>query len=216
LIAASNREIAIGRGLVLAILIALACDPPAPPPAPFYEQTFSEVCEGVPCGWEQISGTPGDVVFERTIHSSVGGITLRGNGTSVRGPAGERGPVTFRTGTLEALVAARCDVGNSLLFEVVVEASNQDGGTSDTVDVLEGRVTPAPDWTRPEAGNPALLTARTALVPGSPFSSMGEISARVIAITVTKTGGGSCTIDRVVLDEFGTTGERPSSTCDSR
>jgi hypothetical protein len=213
---ASNGELALGRCLVLAILVALACDPPTPPPPPFYEQTFSEVCDGVPCGWEQVSGTPGDVVFERTIHSNVGGITLRGNGTSVRGPAGDTGEITFTMGTVEALVAARCDVGSSILFQVIVEATGTDGGMPGQVDVLEGRVTPAPDWTQPEAGNPALLTARTALVPGSPFNSGTVVSARVVAITLTKTGGGSCTLDRIVLDEFGTTADRPSSTCDSR
>jgi hypothetical protein len=212
---ASHRELVAGRGLVLAILVALACDPPTPPPAPFYEDEFDVECDGLPCGWEQVGGAPGDVVFERTIHSTVGGITLRGSMTTVRGPASQPSPVTFQMGTIEAQLAARCDVGNSLVVQVVVEAVGRDGGPSGVLDVVEGRVTPAPDWTEPEAGNPSILTARTALMPLSPFGGAAEFEARVVAVTLSKTGAGSCTIDRIALDEVGTTQDRPASACES-
>ena len=81
-----------------------------------------------------------------------------------------------------------------------------DPGVSDT---MEGRGTPPPDW----VGETVVpLTASMALDSRSPFGSTAQQTLRITGLTITKTGSGECSIDRIVIDQVAFT-EEPQPGC---
>jgi hypothetical protein len=181
---------------------ASGCKDPRLPTPHLYEESFEARCGGRVC-WEQVSGPEGSAVFGPTIHSAVGGVTLRGVGATIRGPAGDARRTNFLGGGLEIHMAARCDVGDSLLVQLVVQDARPDGGG--VVDSFDGRVSPTSDFGPAAAGNPAVLTGTMSFDPGSPFGMGAPFEARVSSILITKSGRGNCTIDRIVVDDIGET-----------
>ncbi len=191
------------RLAMLLITVMIACNEPRAADSFLWEETFEEVCDGLPCDWVRVGGAPEDVRYVTTsFHPGEHGIALSGDG-SVRGPGGESMPATFAIGTLEARVVGRCDAGAGVDIEVGLEmAAGLDGGGG------FDNTTPAtvflPDsWA--EASTSIPITSASAFVDGGVGAPMmfGTTDLRITSVLLTMNGPGTCEIAEIIIDDTG-------------
>ncbi len=174
-----NRRSLLGTQAVLfvVVLAAVACDPDRV--THFYEEHFEGICYtdgGVEpfCGWERSSGEPGQATLVETVHPGEHALQLTGNVT-VRGPGSN---AISSGGNLVLRIAVRCDLGSTLMSDVVV---NDTTGSR----TFSNSLIASPEW------------AETC-----GFLGRGSLSnARIVAFVFTKTGSGSCEMSDIVVDE---------------
>lgn len=191
---AGRRSTAPGLRLLLGlVLAALACTPGSRPPR-LLNESFEEVCDGLPCGWSRLEGPAEAARYVSTWHPGEHGLALEGE-VSVAGPPGETRDASLQFGSLQVRMAARCDPGAVLTLSVA--AQTVDGAIADT---LRGRVSPDGDW---HELTTVTVTAGTALadggLTGGPFG--GSVTIDILGITLRKSGPGVCTIDHLELDD---------------
>lgn len=170
--------------VLLALLLAMmACAPEDEPPR-FYREDFETLCDGVPCGWQRIVGDEDQAVWVETVHPGEHGLRLTGNVT-VRGPGTMDVDEPVVAAALSARVAARCDSGSTLRFDIVLADSLGTQSTSSTAH------SPPAEW-----GEPLVFWPSPVPEPAS-----GTLS-RVVAIGITKAGAGACEISDIAIDDL--------------
>ena len=196
-----RTEQRLHRWVLLGIFGALACgDGPEPPPNRILLERFETTCGDLPCGWSQVAGDPGDARYVSTFHPGEHALALSGSDVVAKGPGGAADGAQILFGSLQARIAARCDAGNTLVVRVVLNSS-PDGGPV-TYDELEGRFSPPTGY-----GSASMITLTAASTlndggfGGGPFGSF--LPVEVVAITVSKTGSGTCEIGEIIIDDIG-------------
>lgn len=186
----STRALQLALGALLGVL---ACSP-GDGPTRLFQESFEDVCDGMPCGWSRLDGDTGAARHVSTWHAGEHGIELEGE-VAVAGPSGATRSALLQFGSLQARMAARCDPGAVLTVRVAVRTTD---GT--LVDTLSGRVSPDGDW---HELTTVTVVAGTALLDGGltggPFG--GGLEIEVLGITLRKSGPGVCTVDHLELDD---------------
>lgn len=163
--------------------IALAGCGPTIDRSAIYVEDFETTCEGVPCGWVQSSGPDDAARYVETLPGDHG-LELVGDGVSVRSDADEALRGIAFTSILAARVIARCDLVATLELRTTVELS--DGRTL----TLGRAITPEPTWSEMLVDQP--LSAVDPIPPGWAI-------ARVLGVSLRKSGAGSCEIDHLAI-----------------
>ena len=183
------------RALLLLLLMGLACRDPEPPPTRLFEDGFESLCDGVPCGWEQIAGPDGGVRYVETILAGEHGIELSGDGTAVRGPGGPERTATLTFGTIEARVSGICDERALLVVDAAIV--DVERGLSDTF----SGVAALPNEFGASSTFVQLTGSRALLDGGISGGPLGSPTIQVTALAFRVQGAGTCTIDHVVVDD---------------
>ena len=164
---------------ILVVSAAVACDPQRA--QRFYHETFEELCDGTPCGWERSAGTAEQAIWVETLHPGEHGLRLTGEVT-VRGPGSTE---TSASDDLSMDVSVRCDPGSSLSTVVLID------------DTTGERTLPAspPGTIVGIGGGDSEWHSRTLyLGPGT-----GTFNARIVAVVLIKTGAGECEIGDILI-----------------
>lgn len=189
---------------VAAILALIACSPePTARTSDLYDEYFDGSCDGLPCGWTQVSGAPGAAHTTATLLPGLRGLALIGDGVIVDGPPGTTSTsgsfLGGLGGGLEAVLVARCDAAALLTVRVaVVSATTPDGSTAHTgAGLFEARLVPAEGWgTSGSAGD----ETRQALLPiVTPPESAPVL--RIESVLIQKNGPGQCEIDSLTIEQ---------------
>ena len=196
---ASELERWAARVALAAVLGALACSDPAPQVFNLVTQDFEESCDGVPCEWEQLSGTPGQVRWVETFHSGDHGLELTGDGVAARGPGGSPMMVQVISGSLQGQLVAVCDPGATLRLSVgLVQTTGFDGGMPSVVDTLVADFQPEGEWGDPQVRT---LIATGVFTDGGLGGGFVSGTFRITGMTIEKRGAGSCVVSRVLVDD---------------
>lgn len=207
----SATERWIARACIALIVGMLACgDDDAPGVPRLLYDDFEERCGDLPCGWTRLEGDEGQAVYVETIHPGEHGVRLSGSGVTIRGPGGMPRTSALTFGSLQMELTAICDPDSTLDLKLAVTEVLEGGGSPRT-DTLEGRVTPPSEWTGPIL---ATLTATSALSDGGFSGSTFGAPIRVTGVTIAKTGPGECYVDRLVVDDVGTTATSSPGSCE--
>ncbi len=167
----------------LALALVASCARPAG--TPLYRETFEEVCDGAPCGWEQVAGPAGGAMFVETIPGEHG-VRLIGDGVAISGPVSGDEVIggSIPASQLQAHIIARCDDG--AILSIIVSMQDVAGTPIDMVTSLR----PATTW---DGDRPVLpLTARDPPITPSSFSD-------ILGIIIRKEGPGACEVDYLSL-----------------
>jgi hypothetical protein len=172
------QRAALSIGASMLAMIASCARPPA---TPLYRATFEDVCDGTPCGWQQVSGPAGGAIFVETLPGEHG-VRLIGDGVAISGPAdGDEivgGSIT--PGGLQAHIVARCDAG--AILSIIVSMQDVSGTPIDMFTSLD----PSETW---NGDRPVLpLMAQDPLVTPLGFSD-------ILGVILRKEGAGACEID---------------------
>jgi hypothetical protein len=184
--------------LVVGILTLIACSPEPGTHLPrFYAEHFDGSCDGLPCGWTQLSGAPGAAHTTATLLPDLRGLALVGDGVLVDGPHGEASPHGYLGDALDVVLIARCDPGASLIVRVALTSTVPPDGSADAVAaLLTARLTPPPIWTRRWDASGEV---RETLVPDAPLPVSG-VAAHVESLTIQKDGPGQCELDSLLIE----------------
>lgn len=196
---ASSTERWVARLALGALLGGLACSDPAPQVFNLVTEDFEERCDGAPCGWEQLSGTPGQVRYVATFHEGDHGLELSGDEVAARGPGGSPMMVQVISGSLQGQLVAVCDPGATLRLSVgLIQTSGFDGGMPAAVDTLVADFQPATEW---DDAQVRTLIATGVFTDGGLSGGFVSGTFRITGITLEKGGSGSCVVSRVLVDD---------------
>lgn len=187
------------RAALAVVLAALACGDGAPIIQNLVTEDFEVLCGDLPCDWTLIEGDPAQARYVHTFHSGEHGIELTGSDVTVRGPGGTPQPVQISFGSIQGRLVGVCDSGNQLTVRIGLRQAFDASGPP-IADTLEADFFPSDDWNETDDRT---LTASSAFRDGgfgtTPFTS-GFF--RVTGVTIEKSGGGSCTISRLIIDDI--------------
>lgn len=153
--------------------------------APLWREDFETVCNGAPCGWAQVAGSPGAVTYVETLPSEHG-VEMVGDGVAISRPGGGAVATSSTISTLQAHLVARCDPGASLT--IIVSLTNLSGGPP--IDVSGTAVLP-PTWD-------GTRTRITTFVPMD-STNAGAQFIGIVAVAIHKERSGVCEIDYLSL-----------------
>jgi hypothetical protein len=174
----------VTRSLVLLLACSLATTAAAcagPDPVSLYRETFEDVCDGTPCGWEQVTGPAGAAIFVETLPGEHG-VRLIGDGVAISGPAegDEVQGETISPTNLQAHIVARCD--EDAIIQIIVSMQDVTGTPVD----MQTSLTPATTW---NGDRPTMfLSAREPPVTPVGFTD-------ILGVILRKEGPGACEID---------------------
>ena len=196
---ASRSERWVSRLALGAVLGGLACSDPAPQVFNLVTEDFEERCDGVPCEWEQLSGTTGQVRYVETFHAGDHGLELTGEGVAARGPGGSPMMVQVISGSLQSQLVAVCDPGATLRLSVgLIQTTGIDGGMPAVIDTLVADFQPDSEWSDPQVQT---LIATGVFTDGGLTGGFVSGTFRITGMTIEKRGGGSCVVSRVLVDD---------------
>jgi hypothetical protein len=182
-----------------ALLGGLACSDPAPQIFNLVTEDFEERCDGVPCGWERLGGTPEQVRYVETFHAGDHGLELTGDSVAARGPGGSPMMVQVISGSLQGQLVAVCDPGATLRLSVgLIQTTGFDGGMPAAVDTLVADFQPAVEWDDPQVRT---LIATGVFTDGGLSGGFVSGTFRITGMTLEKRGEGSCVVTRVLVDD---------------
>lgn len=193
---ASRVERWAARAAVAAVLGGIACSDPPPQVFNLVTQDFEETCDGVPCDWEQLAGTAGQVRWVETFHAGDHGLELTGDGVGARGPGGSPMMVQVVSGSLQGQLVAVCDSGATLRLSVGLLQT--DGGMPSVVDTLVADFQPEEEWGDPQVRT---LIATGVFTDGGLGGGFVSGTFRITGMTIEKRGAGSCVVSRVLVDD---------------
>lgn len=168
--------------LALSLLLLPSC---SNDPTYAFVESFEEVCDGVPCGWQLQAGSTGSATYNETLPGEHGLLLSGGPMAILRDlPGVELASNSYTTDAIVVDVAARCPDFDALTFEVTVELL-----ASGELEVLTGTVSPSGSWdgTLDVVG----LTSAS--------GGFGELFGDVVSIRILKTTTGTCELDYVAL-----------------